>query len=151
MKRIAAVLCLIATMALSACLRDNGNIGDWFGTWHLESMDVDGEVDADYNGDILWKFQNNIIMISQVNDLLHTSTDSFGTWIEDDGRLLLNFTYSDDYNPGGGTGIYAPPASIYLKPGISEMEIKELTSGKLILVYQASNDVVITYFFKKWS
>lgn len=92
---IAVVLC--------GCRFNNGDIGDFFGSWLLESMTVDGAEPEDFDGEsTYWEFQNNIIRISRVSSYLDIES-RWGTWIDDGSQLFLDFThYEDGVDPGSG-------------------------------------------------
>ena len=51
---------LLAIVAMSSCTKNNGDIGYWFGLWHLDSIELNGEVDNNYNGCYYFKFQNKV-------------------------------------------------------------------------------------------
>lgn len=99
MKKLIFTLLLTAT--LCACRVNNGDIGDFFGSWLLESMTVDGVEPDDFDGEsTYWEFQNNIIRITLVSPYLDTQT-RWGTWTDDGSQLFLNFThYEDGVEPG---------------------------------------------------
>jgi len=72
----------------AGCTQNNGDIGEWFGEWHLRSIEINGTDDASYTGDVLWKFQNNIVEMVVVNDTGHSHTEHYGTWSAD-GSVLI--------------------------------------------------------------
>lgn len=151
MKKSLYILLAIISGTLMSCTHNNGDIGDWFGTWKMESMVIDdGRVDSGYNGDIIWKFQSDIVLISQVNDVEHSTINSFGTWVQLDDTLLLNFTYSDNSFPEPGTGPYCPPSVTRIPSGESTMTIRELSGSKIVLSFTDSSGSVIVYTLKKW-
>ena len=98
MKRATHILILIATLAItfSACSHNNGDIGIWFGTWHVEKITHvhNGEPVATYKGRHFMQFQNNIIRVT-TNDSLHNYEQSFGTWEADEANHLLRINFPD--------------------------------------------------------
>ena len=52
MKRLIShiTLAVLAIFVLGSCSKNNGDIGYWFGLWHLDSIEVNGEVDNNYDG-----------------------------------------------------------------------------------------------------
>ena len=67
-RKLAVVLVSVMVMTgISSCTRNNGDIGPWFGTWKLTEITVDGTSDAGYEGNIFWKFQNDVFEMVRVN------------------------------------------------------------------------------------
>ena len=91
---ITASLTLLLT--LGACTRNHGDIGIWFGTWHVESITAAGDiyqyiVPVDIEGDYFFQFQSKVFRVSQVTDH-HQTIESFGTWEEsEDGNTMTIF------------------------------------------------------------
>lgn len=140
------ITAVIAVFASTSCTHNNGDIGEWFGKWHLQSIEVNSVNDEDYDGNIVWKFQNNIVEMDVIDG--HTHTEHYGTWKESDGKLILDFTHKDD-NHEAGTGQYAPPAQTYLPSAVVGLKILKLSSSQLILQYDADASTVIVYTLRK--
>ena len=86
---------LLATLlVLGSCTRNHGDIGPWFGTWHVKSINVDG-APVTVEGDYFFQFQSKVFRVSQVGD--HEQlVESFGTWDEgDDGTMTITFPDPD--------------------------------------------------------
>ena len=51
--------CLVlAVYVMSAgCTRNNGDIGDWFGTWQMTEISVNGVAVGNYEKNIFWQFR----------------------------------------------------------------------------------------------
>ena len=146
----------VFAMVMAGCTRNNGDIGDWFGIWHMTSVDADGKPVESYEGNIFWKFQNNIINLVKVEtgEGEHGRDDCWGTWEESGNRLLLNFTYSDDENSvesgENGATIYAPFPILHIPYGtISQLEIVNRSGGNITLKYVSPEQVTYTYTLKK--
>lgn len=137
---------LMSVMMSTSCTHNNGDIGKWFGEWQLRSIEVNGTDDADYQGNILWKFQNNIIEMVSVTG--HTQTEHFGTWSDSDKELTLNFTHHDDNNPAGSDR-YAPPSVTRLPAAIVTLKIVKLSSSEIILQYAPDSSTLIVYTLRK--
>ena len=136
-------------LALAACSHNGGGDSRLWGTWKLDSVTVDGTPDADYQGNIFWKFQADVVLMQEVDDAMHEGVDHFGTWtLTDNGSTLtLNFTHSEDaYEPG--TGPYAPPVGIFLEPGITVLEIITL-EGNTLVARHTVNGAVVTYYLTR--
>lgn len=141
MKRIASTLCIIALVfGLLSCTRNDGDIGDWFGTWRVEKITIDGETDDQYPPHyIFWKFQSSVIQIMEPNDFDHTSVSCFGTWEQIDNKLLINLDYETGTLPAGSL--------LELK---SELEILKLSRKEITLKYIDHKGRNIVYSLKKW-
>lgn len=150
MKSLYKILTLAAILfTATACTRNNGDIGDWFGTWKLDNITIDGVPDKNYGDNVVWKFQSDIISMCLINDAEHSSIARWGTWQQVDDRIILNFTYKDDeIEPG--TNIYQPIQSIYLPGGIMELTVVTLSRSKIVLRYTSADNIVYTYSFSKW-
>lgn len=146
--RILALMFLI--VSLSSCTHNNGDIGDYFGMWKLETITIDGEKDSEYEGNVFWRFQNEVIGMTRVNEEMHASSGSYGTWKELEGDVLqLNFTHSDNYNPAGSF-YYSPLPETYLPVGISNLDILSQSGSEMKLRYMDVDGRQIDYKFKKW-
>lgn len=151
MKTLIRLFLLIAIAALpQACVHNDGNIGDWFGTWRLESIKINGTPDAGYNQYIIWKFQSDMVLMVEADDVLHEKDEHFGTWRQEGDILELNYSYNNE----GSTvqaPTYTPPASTHLPAGISVLSIIKLSKGEIQLLY-TSPETGDEYFYtlKKW-
>ncbi len=138
------------TAALAACTQNNGRIGLLFGSWHLESMSLNGKPFAQPEGtDTYWKFQGHVMqaILSFGPDDTDTRT---GTWSSDDDVLTLRFTHGDDVN-APGTGGYTPPQWMGLDgSGIFELKILRLTGSSLSLSLGTADGVYTYTFSKTW-
>ncbi len=145
--RITLLIALLAAL-LSACTRHNGDIGDYFGTWHVETVTADGVELPLYSDDGVlvyeWRFQAGFIQIQTIYP--HLEYDRcFGTWREAGGHLLLDFSHSDS----GGVGEYTPPAALHLSEGVTDMDIISLSSSRLVTAYVDHQGVKYTYHLRK--
>lgn len=121
-----------------SCTQNNGNIGELFGSWYVESIEIDGEQSASYDGDIFFAFQNSVTTMTQVSEYNSTTT-RYGSWSKEDNILYL--TYADtDYPPLLATGFIA---------GINACEIIQLTSNTLILEYTNADAQLYRYQLTK--
>lgn len=140
----------------AGCTRNNGDIGDWFGTWQMTAIMADGEPVAGYERNIFWKFQNEILNLVRVDtgEGENSRDDRWGTWKQEGDRLMVDFTYSDDKNPvesgEAGTSIYAPFPIMHIPYGkVSDLVIESRSGSSLTLTYVASDAVAYTYTLKK--
>ncbi len=154
MKTISHIIALIIiALSFNACTHNNGDIGDIFGTWKLESITINGENDTTYQNNILWKFQASIISMIRANDITHDRLETWGSWsfADDETKLLLNFTHTDDYNPNMGSTKYSPLPETYLpKSTTSTLSIITLNGDNMILLYNSEDGNKYIFKFKKW-
>ena len=90
MKKTLLYISLLTVMlVLGSCTRNHGDIGIWFGTWHIESI-TDGGTLTPVEGDYFFQFQNKVFRVSWVGD--HEQiVESFGTWEENNGKMTVSF------------------------------------------------------------
>lgn len=76
-------------LTLGSCTRNHGDIGIWFGTWHVEQITAAG-TPVNVVGDYFFQFQNKVFRVSQVYG--HEQlVESFGTWDEDGDKMTISF------------------------------------------------------------
>jgi hypothetical protein len=149
-------LMLLGSVCVS-CTRNNGDIGPWFGEWQILNIQTNGVDDSDYHQNVFWCFQNDLISMNwrAYEPAKLTRVQRWGSWSEDDGYLVLNFTYYDDEYPKSageaGEGIYVPYPLTHLRYGvISRLKIVSMKGSDLTLTYQPEGeDIVYTYILKK--
>lgn len=141
------LLLLLVTMSLG-CTRNNGDIGLWFGSWRLESIDIDGQEDTAIAPPYyIWKFQNHIIQIIRPNDIEHNGSWAVGSWTDNDTTVTLDFTHDlGNFN-----------AEMHLQP-VTTLEVVTLTSRTLVLRHTHPSPTssltpsrTYTYRFTRWS
>ena len=83
------IISLLIALLMGSCTRNHGDIGIWFGTWHVEQITADGNP-VNVEGDYFFQFQNKVFRVSQVyghNEMV----ESFGTWSEDGNTMTVDF------------------------------------------------------------
>lgn len=90
MKKTLLYISLMAiVLVLGSCTRNHGDIGPWFGTWHVETITAGG-APITVEGDYFFQFQSKVFRVSQVTD--HEQTvESFGTWDENGDKMTIDF------------------------------------------------------------
>ena len=89
-KTLSYIISLIAVLLLASCTRNHGDIGIWFGTWHVEQITAGG-TPVTVEGDYFFQFQNKVFRVSQVYGH-EQMVESFGTWEEQDGgKMTVSF------------------------------------------------------------
>lgn len=142
---------MMVVFGCMGCTHNNGDIGPWFGTWKLNAITINGDVDEAYaaQDNMVWKFQSSVVEMQEILPG-HMTYDHFGTWHQlSDDVVEMKFIYKDDNNPVG-SDYYSPPVSSHLPKGEFVMDILELASGKMRLRYTSDEGTVYTYSLKKW-
>ena len=139
MKRTIHILLVAAMMfTLGACTRNHGDIGIWFGTWHVERITTGG-TPVNVQGDYFFQFQNKVFRVSQVYGH-EQAVESYGTWEETDDGNTMTVTFPD-------------PNVYYIDmPGLearNEFVIQKQTSGHLDLAKVMADGTPWVYTLKK--
>lgn len=107
MKRITYILFILAAVLASAC-QNNGNIGDLFGSWRVDSYTIDGQLQEGMPTQTVFSFQSSVISVVLLTDEYGGTYKRFGTWSETDSEFVFDFTHHDNAN-AQGTGLYQAP------------------------------------------
>lgn len=154
MKTLTRIITIfLLALSLNACTHNNGDIGDLFGTWKLQSITINNESDTAYQCNVLWKFQSSIISMVKADDTTHTKAESWGTWsyANDDTQLILDFTHTDNDNPGVGSSKYSPLSETHLPKGVKiPLDIIKLNGDEMTLRYLAIDGTEYIYHLKHW-
>ncbi len=135
-----SVIAVVMLASTAGCTRNNGDIGDWFGTWRVETITIDGEPDVDYAPPyMIWKFQSSIMQILVPDDYYHSATTATGSWHEEDGRLYIDFTWD-----------LGTPGAISHLPPKCELTILKLSGSRIELQYDSTDGKTYIYYLKKW-
>lgn len=147
---MSAFFCVLFLLPiLSGCRMNNGDIGDFFGTWYVASMTVDGEPDPALDPDrLFWSFQNNLICITITYDH-HDSVDHWGSWQEKDDMLYLDFTHHEADTPGGQPPYVAPDILRFPVNSVVALHETKRTSRSMILDWTDDSGHRIVYELKK--
>lgn len=144
-------MCVALMLVSGGCTRNNGNIGAWFGTWHLEAIEADGVADVDYAGNIFWSFQNDVLQLTRVpvgDPGNHEAERRFGTWTEHGDVMELCFAYKSDSDPEGWE--YHPFEVLHMPyGGVSSLRIVKQPAGETVLSYTSEEGTVYVYKLKK--
>lgn len=158
MNKIYTVLMAVMSMLmLAGCTHNGGDIGKFFGTWHLDNISahrLDEEGAPAYSiesvDSVFWSFQSDVVMMQRLLPY-HEYDRRWGTWREADGELSLDFTHSGDGIPPG-TGMYYILEGLYLPPdGKVVLRIREMDKLSMVLTYDdITGETRYTYYFTKW-
>lgn len=137
------IISLLSIVLLSGCMHNNGDIGNYFGTWHVESISVDDESDLNYSGNIFFQFQSDVVRLVENrgnNDL----TEFFGTWVDNGADIVLNFGYKVDTE----SDVYNIPSVTRLVKGENIINVTYSGSSKMKWSF-TSDGHNITYTLNK--
>lgn len=148
-KTLTRLFLLLTIFLLGSCTHNDGDIGELFGFWRLEEMQVNStEVNLYADTDVQlysFAFQSDIVLLQTVlphNDYLR----AFGSWKRDGSRLILNFDHSDNDD---NTKYDVPEALGFNPSGVTDFEVLSLSGSAMTLRYTDSESTVRTYYFKK--
>ena len=149
MRRLAThiILPFLAILALSGCTHNNGDIGYWFGLWHLESIEVDGVPDAGSDGNYYFLFQSQVFCIRWVDELQHEYIDSYAQWQESDDGTTMTVNFIDNrFTPQVSSG---HPAN-YLST-VTTFKVVTLNANEMVLTTTVPDTgATITYRLTLW-
>ena len=141
-KALFYMLSAIAVLMSGSCTRNHGDIGPWFGTWHVESITASGSiyqniVPVTIEGDYFFQFQSKVFRVSQVTGH-EQMVESFGTWDENGDKMTIDF----------------PDASVFfiVMAGLeahNEFTVTIASSGDVTFSKTDNTGVVYTYYLKK--
>lgn len=140
---IKIILFAVATVSLGSCMQHNGYIGDWFGTWKVESIYVNGEPDTTYAENMFFQFQTDIVRIVEVEDY-QNGRSCYGSWEEEGSTLILHFEYTANSN-----AIFTPLSASYLNRDVNVLEITEKSARKMQWTFDKNDSTTIFYSLKK--
>lgn len=151
MKRITILYFIGIILALmsTGCTKTDGDIGDWFGSWHLETIIINGEEETSYtdNPEIMFSFQGNIF-----NAAYMERAEIYGSWSYA-GEIL---TLVANYNAGSGSSVpylFNPfPVAMHLPADVDMVEITvtEINGRTMQWQYIDQNGRLLTYNFRKY-
>lgn len=151
---IYTLLLIIAATATSSCTQPDGYIGKWFGSWYLEEMLIDGEIDQQYatnkendTRQVMISFHGKIFNMAYLG-----GTEIYGSWSYA-GEVL---TLIANYGEGSGSdypNLFNPfPVVMHLPADVEQVEITVTHIGSKTMQWQYidQNGRLITYNFKKY-
>lgn len=153
MKKTLVYTALVAFFSLFAsCTELDGDTGGLFGSWYLEEIKIDGEIDASYaqrvNEDrgVMVNFQGKVFNMAYLD-----SSEIYGSF-EYAGEIL---TLDASFNAGSGYGspYFNPYPTVLHFPGDEvqiEVSVTSLSSKTMQWQYIDQNGQLITYSFRKY-
>ncbi|MCH5217386.1 MAG: hypothetical protein J1F07_02350 [Muribaculaceae bacterium] len=140
---------LILLLAAPGCTRPDGDIGVWFGSWHLESIMIDGVSEQSYadNPEIMFNFQGKVF-----NAAYMERAEIYGEWSYAGETLTLIASFQ----AGSGANLsylFDPfPVAMHFPQGVDQLEITvtRLTSDIMQWQYTDQYGRMLTYNFRKY-
>ena len=76
---LCTLVMLAALWATQSCTHNGGDVSPWWGTWHVERVEAQGQPVTTIAGDYFFQFQGEVVRLSWHNDR-YDSTESYGNW-----------------------------------------------------------------------
>lgn len=109
-----ATVAAICLLALGSCRQAEDNIGNWAGAWTIEKIEINGEKDPAYLGNLMVNFQGKMFDIGFVDGL-----DIMGLWSRTDTELTLNPVKGSGISIDAGGGVFFPfPEEMHIARGV---------------------------------
>ena len=136
MKKTLFIISVLSVLVLASCTRNHGDIGIWFGTWHVEQITADG-TPVNVEGDYFFQFQSKVFRVSQVYG--HEQlVESYGTWDENGDRMTVSFP---------------DPTTYYIEmPGLeshNDFTVTTTSSREVTFTKTDANGTTFAYHLKK--
>lgn len=147
MKQLVLIAIFVSTI-FSGCTKNNGDIGQYFGSWLLYEIDIENTPDVNYSSNVVWAFQSSIIKMTVVNSY-HQTDEYWGTWSETDNILTLYYTHSNAETSPGENEYGFPPNIYFPSNGSVNLRILEQKSNRLSLEYTKTDGIKIIYRLRK--
>ncbi len=128
-----------AILCMSSCTHNNGDIGLYFGLWHVESVECDGTLLDDYDGGYFFAFQSSVFQL-RYTDEMQTEEYSAGTWAETDEGIDITFP-DEDLRWVSLVGLDWEV--------VNHLKVESLSSSKMVLSVETDGHTY-RYTLKKW-
>lgn len=148
MKKIYIYLFAALALVVTSC-QNNGDIGDYFGTWRVESYFVDGVSVTDNVTNTTFSFQASVVHVTLTTDEFMSQQQCFGSWSEEGDRLTLNFANGDDSNPVGTNFYHAPAWLGMTSDAPMSLIVSERSGSKMTWTYTTDSGTKHIYKLKK--
>lgn len=137
------ILAVAVLITLSGCTHNDGDIGHWFGLWHLDSIEINGTPDANYDGNTYFMFQGKVFCIRTVDDANHGYIESFALWQESEDHQSMTLSFVDDQFPPHITP-FVPLETV------TTFTVITLNHKIMILKHTNSEGITRTYHLTCW-
>lgn len=133
---------MVAAWLMTACTRNDGDIGVWFGTWVVESISRDDTPVNESDNVMLMIFQSSVLETKPI-DPLGDNYGRFATWHESNGVMIIDAAPDATGMKGLYAGLLLPD-----EDGI-RLEILQQTSRSAVLQWQSPDGYRLTYKLRK--
>ena len=149
MKHLQHILYIaLLLLTTTACTHNDGDIGPWFGTWHVEEITIDGTALAGYSGEYFFQFQSSVFCFRAVEgEMSEDWYCSYGHWSEDTGASTLTITFPDQDEIMTVTELTAIGFDL---TGTNVMHIDGRGSSTMTLTMTNTAGHRCVYTLKKW-
>lgn len=144
---------LLILPLLTGCTQPNGYIGNWFGSWYLETIFINGETDPDYGtkvspatGTIMVSFQGKVFNMAYID-----GREIYGIW--DYAGMTLRLDASYETGSGAEVDYFTPfPVAMRFPKGESIVEVTVTKIENKVMQWQYIDPEgdLITYNFRKY-
>lgn len=142
-----SLVCIV--VATAGCTRNNGDIGDLFGTWRMTDMTVDGSPATGLQGAYFWSFQNDIINFKRIDDpVAHRTESRWGKFTDSDGYLYLNLRNHSGQSSFDWNYVIFPELKLPLEERVP-LKFVERTSKEMKLSLTLDDGQQIVYVLEK--
>ena len=143
MRKSILYIATLLMLAMTSCAKNNGDIGLWFGLWHLDQIEIDGVPDQSYDGRYYFLFQNNVFCIRHVIEEEHSYLESYAKWNESDDGKILTINFIDTrFTPNFGPDV--PQNHLNT---ITTLHVDTLNTTTMVLSYtNPDNSITYTYY-----
>ena len=150
------IVVLLMLCGISSCTQNDGNIGEWFGHWKLNTISVNGAVDDEYGGNIFFSFQSKTFCQTMMY-ADHRAEHRFANWDNRDTYFIITFPFETDdagnplYDEDGDlVCLYEPLEITRMSMGENVVAVDYLNGNSLQLsMTDAAGDKVV-YNLEKW-
>lgn len=91
-KSTAYILLLTVVLALTGCVRNDGDIGNLFGNWVIEEIYIGNAEDKDYTNPVQVNFQGNLFSMGETSETEVHNPPVIGTWSETGNEITLDIS-----------------------------------------------------------
>lgn len=143
MKKFCSIIILVLIFAVTSCTHNNGDIGPLFGQWIMTDITADGQSISDVTPtDWNWRFQNQVILISQVDNVAHTHNEYWGSWSQSGKTITVNYRNTD---PSINFNYDIPKAIGFTEAAVYQIEI--ITGSASQMTLQMVNPQGVNYVY----
>lgn len=137
---VSMMVLMVAVLAPTSCTKNNGNIGNLFGMWQIQSIEVNGQDATPTTETLYLAFQSNSLLLRGANDT-HQTNEVFGVFVHEGDKIQLNFNISG----------WVPPVSSHLTQGVNDGTIQTLTGKDFVFTVVNNNSETVRFVCKKWN